>query len=199
MEKAVGNDRINVGAQVPAKEQAHYKAVWRIYKFVGDYPGMPVEDILAAGVKPYDVLEFEGNCLLNDGINNIVWPAVAGASYTPINTTDGCIGVGDSNTAAVASQTGLQASTNRQWVIATSVTQGSSQQIVIQASFGSTYGNFQWLEICAGSTTTPGSLPSTGATPPATAHVLNRLVPAGGMGTKVSGTTWVATLTITLS
>jgi len=193
-----GKDTVQVGAQIPVTDNAHYKAVWRIFKFLGDFSKKTLEEILKAGIKPYEVLEIEGNCQLNDGINNILTPAIIGGSYTPVNTTDGCIGVGDSSTAAAATQTGLQASSNRQWVIVTSTSgTGSSQQLVLQASFGSSYGNFAWNEICAGSTTTPGSLPSTGATPPATAHVLNRLVQS--MGSKASGTTWVATLTITYS
>ena len=69
-----------------------------------------------AGVNPYEVLEIDGNCLLNDGINAIIWPLVAGAGGQAINATNGCIGVGDSSTPAVASQTGLSASANRQWV-----------------------------------------------------------------------------------
>jgi hypothetical protein len=158
---------------------------------------MTLEEIMAAGVKPYETLEIDGNCLLNDGINNILAPALIGGSYTPINTTDGCIGVGNGTTAAAATQTALQGS-SCQWVIVTSTSgTGSSQQLVVQGSFGSSYGNFAWQEICAASTTSPGSLPSTGTTPPATAHILNRLV--SSMGTKASGTTWTATLTITFS
>jgi len=152
---------------------------------------------MAAGVKPYAVDEYEGNCLLNDGINNILTPALIGGSYTALNTTDGCIGVGNGTTAAAATQTALQGS-SCQWVIVTATTgTGSSQQLVLQASFGSSYGNFAWQEICAASTTTPASLPSTATTPPATAHILNRLVQS--MGTKASGTTWTVTLTITFS
>ncbi len=199
MENVKTQESLAVGAVLPAEEHCWKARVkWQVHKFVGDYPSMTSQEIMAAGVKLYAVNEYEGNCLLNDGINNILTLALIGGSYTPLNTTDGCIGVGDSTTAAVASQTGLQAATNKQWVIVTATTgTGSSQQLVLQASFGSSYANFAWNEICAGSTTTPASLPSTGATPPATAHVLNRLVQS--MGTKASGTTWTVTLTITFS
>lgn len=197
MEKSKTQETLAVGAAMPAEDhlwKAHVH--WKIHKFVGDFPQMTPEEIMAAGVKPYAVDEYEGNCLLQDGINNILTPALIGGSYTPINTTDGCIGVGSSTTAAAATQTGLQTPIN--WVIVTATTgTGSSQQLVLQASFGSSYGNGAWNEICCGSTTTPGSLPSTAATPPATAHVLNRLVQS--MGTKASGSTWTVTLTITFS
>jgi hypothetical protein len=199
MEKASSVDSVGIGVSAEVKEKIHWRAHWTIRKFVGDFPGMTPEEIIAAGVKPYETLEIDGNCLLNDGINNILTPALIGGSYTPTNTTDGCIGVGNGTTAASASQTALQGS-SCQWVIVTSTSgTGSSQQLVLQASFGSSYGNFAWTEIAAASTTTPGSLPSTATTPPSTAHILNRLVPSGGMGTKASGTTWTVTLTITFS
>jgi hypothetical protein len=197
MEKANSMDTVGIGASAEVKEKIQWHAHWTIRKFVGDFPGMTPEEIMAAGVKPYETLEVDGNCLLNDGINNILTPALIGGSYTAINTTNGCIGVGNGTTAAAATQTALQGS-SCQWVIVTSTSgTGSSQQLVLQASFGSSYGNFAWSEISAASTTTPGSLPSSATTPPSTAHILNRLV--SSMGTKSSGSTWTATLTITFS
>lgn len=197
MEKSFGQEKVGVGAMVPLNEKGRWHAHWTIRKFVGDFPGMTPREIMDAGVKPYETLEIDGNCLQQDGINNIIWPAVVGATYTPINTANGCIGVGNGTTTASATQDALQGS-SCQWVIVTSTSgTGSSQQLVLTASFGSSYGNFAWNEICAGTTTTPGSLPSTGTTPPATMHILNRLVQT--MGTKASGTTWTATLTVTLS
>jgi hypothetical protein len=208
IEKAFGHDKVGVGASVAVHEKAKWHAHWTIKKYEGEYPVLPFssdmflamtpEDLERAGIKPIETVEIDGNCLLNDGINNIIWPAVIGGSYTPINTTDGCIGVGDSSAAASAGQTGLQATTNRQWVIIASTSgTGSSQQLVLQATFTTSQANFTWNEICAGSTTTPSSLPSTGTAPPATAHVLNRLVNTN-MGTKGSAATWTATLTVTL-
>ena len=118
MEKAFGNEKASVGASISAAEKAQWMAHWTIKKFLGDFPGMSAQEIEAAGVEPFEVLEVDGNCLLNDGINSIIWPAVVGALATPLNGTDGCMGVGDSSTAAAASQTGLQAGTNHLWVSA---------------------------------------------------------------------------------
>src|SRR5579884_3305348 len=77
------------------------------------------------------------NLLTNYGINSIIWPAVAGGSYTAMNNTNARLGVGDSTTAAAASQTDLQAATNKtyQAMDATYPTYGSSQQIVLRATF----------------------------------------------------------------
>ncbi len=200
MEKAKGQANINLTSKIPLHEFARWIPHWTINKYNGDFPEMSDKKIQALGNKPYETLEFDGNCLLNGGINSMIWPAIVGAlaSSNYLNGTYGCIGVGDSSTAASASQTGLQAATNRIWVlISATPTTGSNQQIIISATFASAQANFAWNEICAGSTSTPGSLPVTTATPPATAIVLNRLVQS--MGTKASGTSWTATLTITLS
>jgi len=207
MFKDRGNSKegIGMGVMNMLSEKAHYHAHWTIRKFDTPddvdgtkYSKCTPEQLLALGLKLSEVLEIDGNCLLNDGLNNILTPALIGGTYTPINTTDGCIGVGDSTTAAAASQTALQASTNHLWVIVTSTTgTGSSQQLVVQATFSTSQANWAWNEIMCGSTTTPGSLPANSTTPPATEHVLNRLVT--GMGTKASTATWTVTLTITFS
>ncbi len=204
-EKGLGKDEISIGVSVGVHDHGKVKPHWTIMKFDtpddvdgSKYGGKNVAELLALGLKPFEVLEFEGNMMMNDGYNNIVWPAVVGAAPTYINGTDGCMGVGDSTVAAAAAQTALQAATNHLWVILNATpTTGASQQMVASASFSTSQANWVWNEIMIGTTTTPGSLPNNATTPPATAHVLNRLVTA--MGTKVSTATWVATLTITLS
>ena len=62
--------------------------------------------------KPYEVLEGEGNCLLNTGIDEM-WDLITGDSANHFNNASAQIGVGDSNTAANATQTDLQAATNK--------------------------------------------------------------------------------------
>ena len=62
--------------------------------------------------RPYEVIEGEGNCLLNTGIDEI-WDLVTGASSDYFNNASAQIGVGDSTTAADPGQTDLQASTNK--------------------------------------------------------------------------------------
>ena len=204
-DKGIGKDGVGIGAQLSLHDSGKVKPHWTIHKFDtlddkdgSKYGNLTLQELLALGLKPYEVLEFEGNQMMNDGYNNIVWPAVVGATPTYINGTDGCMGVGDSTVAAAATQTALQAASNHLWVILSATpTTGTSQQLVASASFSTSQANWVWNEIMVGTTTTPASLPNNATTPPSTAHVLNRLVVA--MGTKVSTATWVATLTITLS
>jgi hypothetical protein len=194
-ENSFGKDNVHIGAHIPLREKAKWHAHWKIEKFVGDFPGMTSEEIKAAGVIPYETLEIEGNCLLNSGINSIIMPAITGTAPHPVDNVYGCIGVGDSTVAATAAQTGLQAATNHLWVILTAVpTTGASQAIVASATFSTSQANWVWAEICLGEVAS--GLPLNSANP-TNGYALNRLVQA--MGTKASGTSWVATLTITLS
>lgn len=123
---------------------------------------------------------------MNEGIN-AAWTLICGGGGTPFNNANSYIGVGDSATAADAVQTGLQASTNKLYkgMDTSYPTYGTSQQAVWRSTFASGEGNFAWNEI----TVANGNSDS--------AVNLNRKVQS--MGTKVSGTTWVATLTIILS
>ena len=125
------------------------------------------------------------NLLTNYGINSIIWPAVAGGSYTAMNNANARLGVGDSTTAAAASQTDLQAATNKtyQAMDATYPTYGSSQQIVLRATFAGGSANYHWQEYISDN----GSAN----------HAMNRLV--SDQGTKTSGQSWQLTLTVTLS
>lgn len=126
------------------------------------------------------------NLLLNGGINSAIWPALAGGSYRAFSNANARIGVGDSTTAASASQTGLQAASNKtyQAMDASYPTYGTSQQIVFRATFGGSSANYAWQEFV---------VDDSNSTPLA----LNRLV--SSQGTKTSGQSWQVTLTITLS
>ena len=89
--------------------------------------------------------EYEGNLLLNEGINNL-WELAAGAVADDWSAP--YLGVGDSATAASATQTGLQAATNKLYVamdLGYPVT-GADQKIVFSATFGATDANFEWNE-----------------------------------------------------
>jgi hypothetical protein len=128
---------------------------------------------------------YGGNMLLNAGIN-VAWGLICGAGGTAFDNTHAYISVGDSSTAAAATQTGIQASTNKLYkaMDATYPLAAASQQEVWRSTFVSSDANFAWNEISVGNAADY-------------AHGLNRLVQT--MGTKASGATWVATLTITLS
>lgn len=128
---------------------------------------------------------YKGNLLLNGGIN-VAWGLVCGAGGTAFNNANAYIGVGDSTTSAVATQTGIQASTNRlnNPMDATYPLAAASQAEVWRSTFTSSLANFAWNEIVVSNAND-------------FVHGLNRLVQT--MGTKASGATWVASLTITLS
>jgi hypothetical protein len=129
---------------------------------------------------------FLGNCLLNEGIN-AAWTLICGGSATAFNTANTYMGAGDSNTAAAALQTGLQASTNKYYnpIDATYPTYGSSQQAVFRSTFAAGVANFDWEELTAANGGTDASVN------------LNRLVQA--MGTKTSAWARQPTLTITIA
>jgi hypothetical protein len=158
-------------------DRAFYKTQWKIERFAND------EDAKAG--KSYDTSIIDGNLLLNEGINELLL-LLAGAGGTAFNNANTYIGVGDSNTAAAASQTGLQAATNKLYkaMNATYPTTGS-QQIVAQADFGSSEGNYAWEEFTIANGNSD------------TAKNLNRKV--SSQGTKTAGQTWRVTVTITLS
>lgn len=154
------------------------KAVWRIRKFMSE------EDYKKNNC--YEENEIKGNILLNEGINAI-WTLVAGGSATAFNSTNAYLGVGDSSASEDASQTGLQATTNKLYKEMDSgyPTYGTSQKITFKSTFSGSEANFAWNEF----TVANGDSDS--------AVNLNRKV--SPQGTKVSGQIWELTLEITLS
>jgi hypothetical protein len=146
---------------------------------------------------PTDVSEHEDNMLLYGGISNI-WQcligngtATAAQNLTYFNNGNAYIGVGDSTTAEAATQTDLQAATNkvRQVMDATypthtDATTSGAATITFKATFGTAAANFAWQEwaIFNGSSGGRG---------------LNRKV--ASLGTKTSAASWAFTVTVTLS
>ena len=92
--------------------------------------------------------EFTHNCFLNEGINEL-WSLVCGTGGVKFDNTNAYIGVGDSDTAAVAAQTGLQAASNKfyQPMDANYPTYGTSQKATFRATFAEANANFAWKEI----------------------------------------------------
>jgi len=132
--------------------------------------------------EPYQVIEGEGNCLLNTGIDEL-WDLVTGASANHFDNTNTQIGVGDSSTAANATQTDLQATTNKTYKgMETGYPTSTSQKATFKASFGSSDANYAWNEWVVKHSTT--------------GKCLNRKVES--LGTKSSGT-WTLEVSITLS
>jgi len=153
---------------------------------------------------PYEVAEFD-NLLLNAGINSLeniftgntsaanTGGAAAGTNAV-FNNAQTRIGIGDSTTAAAATQTDLQAATNKWWQVMDATYPSVSGQVIsFRITVAGGNGNFAWqewgIDNCGGSNAT-STTRSGGA-------MLNRAVSA--QGTKTSGQTWVPTATLTLS
>lgn len=141
------------------------------------------------------VHERAGNLLLNEGIDRLR-DLLIGAGGTAFNNANAFIGVGDTATAAAATQTELQATQNAanrfyKGMVAT-YPQAGTQSAIWRADFTGTEANFVWAEwtVAAGATTASGSGFLVGTTN------LNRKVEA--LGTKAAGT-WTMTATITFS
>lgn len=173
-------------------EKLTYRAKWQVLKFnrdINEYrrPDGSIDyERFFAENEPYETLEFEGNLLLNNGINQM-WLLVTGSGGTAYNSTNSYLGVGDGTTAASASQTGLQGSNRYFKGMDSGYPSVSGTTCTWQATFGGTEANFAWNEAGV----------ANGSNPPTTGVLLNRLVQS--MGTKQSGQTWTLRLSITLS
>jgi len=149
------------------------------------------------GIEPFDVAV--GHNLLVYGGASCQWETLigngtgtAGSALTYFNASNSWIGVGDSSTAAAASQTDLQASTNRlRKAVSTGpthtdgTTSGSASCVWVSV-FATTDANFAWNEWGLFNNSTFGS-----------GRMLNRGVISAG--TKTSAQTWTATATLSLA
>jgi hypothetical protein len=128
---------------------------------------------------------FEGNLLLNEGIQAMLDLLIGAGSPTAYNNANAQIGVGDSNTAEAAAQVDLQASTNKTWkAMEATYPSRSNQTVTFRSVFASADANYAWNEFSV----------RNGATADKN---LNRKVSA--QGTKASGQTWTVDVAITVS
>jgi hypothetical protein len=165
------------------QEMANWLCRFRLSKYHEDIePYLGREDEFHQLYLPYEVMEGEGNCLLNTGIDEM-WDLVTGVSANHFNNAGAQIGVGDSNTAADPSQTDLQAATNKTYKgMESGYPTSTSQKATFKSSFGSDDANYAWNEWVIKQSTS--------------AKCLNRKVES--LGTK-SGGTWTLEVDITLS
>lgn len=154
--------------------------------------------LLERGVEP-EVLEIDGNLLMYGGAS-CQWQTLigngtvtAGQALTYFNNAQAAIGVGDSTTAAAATQTDLQAATNKlrkamdsTYPQHTDATTSGAANIVFRSTFATGDANYAWQEWGIFNSTSAG-----------TGRMLNRKVES--LGTKTSASTWTLTLTITLA
>lgn len=156
----------------------HPKPVWTITKFADD-------EAFRRG-EHFEKVEVEGNLLLNEGITEFL-NLLIGGTATAFSNANARLGVGDGTAAAVATQTALQAVTNKLYkTMEAGYPQVSNQSVIFRSVFGSTEANFAWEEFSV-----------MNSADEATARNLNRRV--SSQGTKASGQTWQLDLTITFS
>lgn len=197
------NDGSNVSAGIGAHDPLKWKAVWSIHKF-DDADGQ-IGSALQAGA-PIEAFEglansierHEGNLLMYGGIS-CLWQCLigngtttAGQSLTYFSNAQAAIGVGDSSTAEAATQTDLQAATNKLRVaqdatypLHTDATTSGAATITFRSTFTSGQANWVWAEWGVFNSATAG-----------TGRMLNRKVQANG--TKSTGT-WVLTVTLSIA
>lgn len=122
--------------------------------------------------------------LTNAGRDFISQVIINDGSPVFFNNTNSHIGVGDSTTAFTASQTDLQASSNkaRKGMEATFPTR-TNNQLVFKSSFGTTDANFAWQEWGVFNASSGGVM-------------LNRKVES--LGSK-NGGNWLLTVTLTIN
>ncbi|RJQ32783.1 MAG: hypothetical protein C4589_00175 [Peptococcaceae bacterium] len=159
------------------QDKMFYKTLWKIRRYA--------DDLAFERGESYKESEVEGNLLLNEGIT-VLQNLLTGGGGTAFNNANSYIGVGDSATAAAASQDGLQAATNKAYVaMEATYPQIAGQTTTWRAVFGSAVGNFDWNEF----TVANGNSDAAGN--------LNRKV--SGQGTKAAGQTWTVDVAITWS
>ncbi len=189
-DKGIGEESVASKGKQSLLEKGVEHAIWTISRYASE------EDRLAKRVySKADCIKLfatdeqfstiNANILVNAGIN-AVWTLVAGTGGTKFDNTNAYLGVGDSSTAAAATQTDLQAATNktRKAMNASYPTYGTSQKVTYQSDFGSLDANYAWNEFAVFNASTAGTM-------------LNRKV--SSQGTKTSGQTWTLSLEITLS
>jgi len=166
-------------------ETGKMKAKWTIRRYRSeDFDRLGFEaETYHSTLPPVSV--FENNLLLNEGIAEL-WDICATGSGTKFDNANAYLGVGDDNTAASASQTGLQAATNKLYkAMEATYPQRSAQTVTWRSVFGTADANWSWNEF----TVANGNSDA--------ADNLNRKVEAEG--TKAAGQTWTLDLEITLS
>lgn len=190
---------------MPVAEPVTWSVLWGVHKFDEDATAYLCEklgrapqfaDFEAARIDPYEVGQVERNLLTTAGLTRIT-SLITGAGGQALTNTAGRIGVGNGVSTAAVGDTDLSAAagtTNRyfQPFDATYPTTAAGV-ITAYATFASANGNFAWNEfgIDIGTPTVTG-----GAT--VNAVLLNHKTSIA-QGTKVSGQSWTAQCTITLS
>ena len=185
---------MNIVINMP-KDKVGFKTEWRIEKFRD--PNGEIAKLLRGGAKVEDVINcypeafinqemIKGNIALDEGLHLLAEIITGIDTTTPKwDSSNARIGVGDSDTAEQATQTGLLGTNKTFKSMDTNYPTVTDQTAEWRATFGSDEANYHWQEY-----TVVNASNDTGVN-------LNRKV--ADKGTKVSGETWALSLKITFS
>lgn len=165
------------------KQPIHVRGIWTADYYEGE---ISAEDIDAGLGKLVDSQVGE-NLLTNAGIQ-LMLDLLIGAGGTTFANGNTYIGTGDSNTAAAAGQTDLQAASNKfKRVMDATYPSRSGQTLTFRTTFSTSESNYA-IQECG--VFNAGAAFGTGT-------MLNRI--ASSLGTKTSATTLQLTVTLTIS
>jgi len=206
-----GKDSAGVAASVALKDKGHWHTEWKLEKRDGDIDGYveerlplwarsPIRVLLPgrakeldtelrnafrAEVTPFETLEWSGNLLVNCGIIEML-ELLMGAAGTVYSNANAFLGAGDSNAAAAATQTDLQAAVNKTYkAMNGGFPSIAAQTITFQSDFAIGDAQYAWEEAAT----------FNGNTPPGD-EMLNRVVQS--LGTK-GAAVWTLSMAITIS
>lgn len=182
---------------IPAQHDSFHETAlkFEVRKYLGEWTAAQID--AGEAPEPYEIIEGQGNELTYGGAS-CLWECLIGngtgtaaQTLTFFNNGNAYIGVGDSSTAFAATQTDLQAATNKVRVAMetsypahTDGTTSGAASIDFRAVFNTSTGNFAWAEWAVFNGSTGG-------------RMLNRKV--ASLGTKTSAATWTFTVTLSAS
>lgn len=176
-------------------ERISWKTNWTIFNWGQDSKGEIAQFLQNGGsieqtmgmfkVAP-KIENIKNNLALNEGLQELIDIICGLGSPTKWDNAHAYLGVGDSTTTEAATQTGLQAATNKTYkAMDTGYPQRSGQTAEWRATFGSNEANYAWEEFTIVNASTD------------TGKNLNRKT--SSKGTKTSGETWTLSVQVTFS
>ena len=121
---------------------------------------------------------------LTNAARDLIAQALIGEAFTSFANANARIGVGDSSAVFGASQTDLQASTNKlRKAMEAAYPTRAGNALTFRSIFGTSEGNFAWNEWGVFNAASAGTM-------------LNRIV--ASLGTKTSAQSWQFTVTVTV-
>jgi hypothetical protein len=181
--------------KLETNDKIAWKSSWQITKFTdprGEIAQMLKEGLDVETAKTVFGSAFIGmesvtsNIALNEGLQELIDIICGLGTPTKWDNANAYLGVGDSSTAEAATQTGLQAATNKTFKpMDTNYPARTNQTVEWRATFEGSDANYAWEEY-----TVVNAASDTGKN-------LNRKT--ASKGAKVSGETWTLSLKITFT